>query len=106
VSGNNSVTGYRDFLDWRQQPTVFENMAIPDREGIEVEVLRWRRFVEITHAIADHSSICCQARATGLKNAATRDPGLRSQANLRAGGEGLPEHHREYRDQRRPASTP
>ena len=28
VSGNNSATGYRDFLDWREQNTVFEEMAI------------------------------------------------------------------------------
>ncbi|HUI44265.1 MAG TPA: ABC transporter permease [Terriglobia bacterium] len=28
VSGKNSGAGYRDFLDWRQQNTVFEEMAI------------------------------------------------------------------------------
>jgi putative ABC transport system permease protein len=28
VSGKNSATGYRDFLDWQEQNTVFENMAI------------------------------------------------------------------------------
>ncbi len=28
VSGKNSATGYRDFLDWQEQNSVFENMAI------------------------------------------------------------------------------
>ena len=28
VSGKNSNTGYRDFLDWQEQNTVFENVAI------------------------------------------------------------------------------
>lgn len=28
VSGRNSSTGYRDFLDWREQNTVFSDMAI------------------------------------------------------------------------------
>lgn len=28
VSGKNSGAGYRDFLDWREQNTVFEEMAI------------------------------------------------------------------------------
>jgi len=28
VSGNNNGTGFRDFLDWREQNTVFEDMAI------------------------------------------------------------------------------
>jgi len=33
VSGRNSNTGYRDFLDWQEQNTVFEEMAIVPWEG-------------------------------------------------------------------------
>ncbi|HUJ31186.1 MAG TPA: ABC transporter permease [Candidatus Acidoferrum sp.] len=33
ISGKNSSTGYRDFLDWRDQSTVFEEMAITPWTG-------------------------------------------------------------------------
>lgn len=34
VSGKNSATGYRDFLDWREQNVAFEEMAIVPWTGI------------------------------------------------------------------------
>lgn len=33
VSGKNSNSGYRDFLDWQEQNTVFENLAIVPQVG-------------------------------------------------------------------------
>ena len=33
ISGRNASTGYRDFLDWRQQNTVFTEMAIIPEPG-------------------------------------------------------------------------
>ena len=33
VSGKNNATGYRDFLDWQEQNTVFEEMAIAPSTG-------------------------------------------------------------------------